>query len=333
MSARRGAFTLVELLVVLAILGILLSLILPAIQAARESGRCSTCQNNLKQVSLALLSHHEAQQHFPSGGWGHEWVGVPGRGSSDDQPGGWLYSVLPYLEQNDLHDLGLNLDAAVADAAYARRLTTPLPIFTCPTRRACSIWPAVEGYVRAPKPYGQVSRVARSDYAINGGSSRVLSWPGPASLAEGDRQSYWKHVTYANGFSGISHLHVGISLAAVDDGTSKTYLVGEKSLDPLHYEDGASQGDNESMYSGYCTDLHRFAGTVDKANPFLAPIRDGNERIDPPGFIRFGSAHYSGFLMAFCDGSVHSIDFDIDPEVHLRYGHRKDGGRPLNVLK
>jgi prepilin-type processing-associated H-X9-DG protein len=126
---------------------------------------------------------------------------------------------------------------------------------------------------------------------------------------------------------------VGVSLAAIEDGTSRTYLVGEKSLDPLHYLDGLSLGDNESMYSGYCTDLHRFAGTLDRTNPFVPPIIDGNEQIDPPGFVRFGSAHSSGFYMAFCDGSVRCIDYGIDPEVHLRSGHRKDGGRPLSALK
>jgi Protein of unknown function (DUF1559) len=334
MAVRRVATSLVELLSVLAVLGILVSLLLPAIQGARESSRRSACQNNLVQISLALLNHHEAHQQFPSGGWGHEWVGIPSRGSGNEQPGGWIYSVLPYLEQNDLHDLGLGLDGTAADEAYSRRLTTALAIFTCPSRRACSIWPAVASYMRTPKPYGKVSAVARSDYAINGGTSVASNWAGPANLAEGDNPAYWKHVESARRFSGISHLHLAIGIAAIEDGASKTYLVGEKSLDPRHYADGLSPGDNESMYSGYSTDLHRFAGRMEnKTNPFIPPILDGNEGIDPAGFVRFGSAHYSGFYMAFCDGSVRCIDYAVDPEVHLRCGHRKDAGRPLGMLK
>src|SRR5262245_23896057 len=135
MAARRTASTLAELLVVLAILGGLLSLLLPAVQAARESSRKNTCQNNVKRISLALLNHQDAQQSFPFGGWGHEWVGVPGRGSGRSQPGGWIYSLLPFLEQTDLHDLGLNLEGSAADEAYSRRLITPLAVFNCPTRR------------------------------------------------------------------------------------------------------------------------------------------------------------------------------------------------------
>src|SRR5258708_2752379 len=95
-------FTLVELLVVIAIVGILVGLLLPAVQAAREAARRTQCQNNLKQLSLAMISHHTAHQKFPSGGWGWYLVADADRGTGPQQPGGWNYAILPYLEQEAL---------------------------------------------------------------------------------------------------------------------------------------------------------------------------------------------------------------------------------------
>src|SRR5262245_38768587 len=106
-SSRRGAaFTLVELLVVIAIIGVLVALLLPAVQAAREAARRSQCANNLKQMALACLSHHDAKGYFPSSGWAWGVTGDPDRGSGKEQPGSWCYNILPYMEQQALHRLG-----------------------------------------------------------------------------------------------------------------------------------------------------------------------------------------------------------------------------------
>jgi prepilin-type N-terminal cleavage/methylation domain-containing protein len=134
--ARRG-FTLVERLVVIAIIGILVALLLPAVQAAREAARRNQCKNNLRQIGLAMLNHVDTKKYFPSGGWGAHWEADPNRGSGEDQPGSWIYNMLPYIEENALHDLGKGVD--VSTAAYTSAGTqlhqTPLVHFICPSRR------------------------------------------------------------------------------------------------------------------------------------------------------------------------------------------------------
>src|SRR5947208_1320984 len=98
---RRG-FTLIELLVVIAIIGVLLGLLFPAVQKVREAASRLQCANNLKQIGLALHNSHDTYRRFPSGGWGWAWVGMSDRGTGPDQPGSWIYNVLPHVEQGNL---------------------------------------------------------------------------------------------------------------------------------------------------------------------------------------------------------------------------------------
>ena len=114
----RNAFTLVELLVVITIIGILISLLMPAVQSAREAARRVQCQNNVKQLALAMISHETSTKRFPSGGWGWYWVGDPDRGLSwQNQPGGWVYTILPFIEQNNLFQMGTGQPSAQKLAA------------------------------------------------------------------------------------------------------------------------------------------------------------------------------------------------------------------------
>jgi prepilin-type processing-associated H-X9-DG protein len=340
---RNGSYvcgtTLIELLVSVAIISTLAALLLPALQTARESARRLQCANNLKNIGVGLLLYHNAHREFPGGGWGHFWVGVPERGVGPGQPGAWIYCLLPYIEESNLHAAGSEASGEVAMAAYTKRLETPLALFVCPSRRACQPWPIAENYpfAKSPRPFGTVTSLARSDYAINAGTAHVFGIGGPANFTQGDDPKYWTTGPSTPKFSGISHLRRGTKMKSILDGTGKTYLVGEKQIPVERYTDGSSPGDNVSLYSGYCTDLYRFAGIIENLklgfSIYVDPVPDATmATTSPPDYYRFGSAHQSGFNMVYCDGAVQFMSYDVASDVHFRAGHRADEGRPYESL-
>ncbi|NQT38164.1 MAG: DUF1559 domain-containing protein, partial [Planctomycetes bacterium] len=132
---RRRGFTLVELLVVIAIIGILIGLLLPAVQSVREAARRIQCANHLKQMGLGALNHEEAHGFFPSCGWGWAWIGDPDRGFGETQPGGWIYNLLPFVEQDALHNLGAGKSDSEKRAFAGEVANTPIAMFNCPSRR------------------------------------------------------------------------------------------------------------------------------------------------------------------------------------------------------
>src|SRR5687767_5884988 len=143
--SRRAAMTLVELLVVIAIIGMLIAMLLPAVQAAREAARSASCKNNLKQQALGVILHHDVQGFYPTGGWGWDWAGDSDRGFGLDQPGAWIFNVLPFIEQEALHDSASDGQPGIITPLQMARAgelcRTPLPVFNCASRRALHAFP------------------------------------------------------------------------------------------------------------------------------------------------------------------------------------------------
>jgi prepilin-type N-terminal cleavage/methylation domain-containing protein/prepilin-type processing-associated H-X9-DG protein len=347
----RAAFTLVELLVVIAIIGILVALLLPAIQAAREAARRTQCKDNVKNISLGCLLHEDAHGFLPSGGWGRFWTGDPNRGYGAEQPGSWIYNVLTFVEETTLRNLGSGqaISSAGFREASEKLHQTPVPIFQCPSRRASRLYLAAWLTVREQTwiaNLAQTQGVPKSDYAANSGDSQRHDTVGmiePASYAAAATAD-WTPTIYCDPRArtdparsnfqfcqtGVMYYRSGLKFAQITDGTSSTYLVGEKYLDPNAYDCtiitglGCTGGDQQSMYTGFEWDNHRVAW-----NPYVGVSREFYQpRQDTPGadYVQpFGSAHPGGLNMAFCDGSVQTISYDIDSDAHRWLANRSDG--------
>jgi prepilin-type N-terminal cleavage/methylation domain-containing protein/prepilin-type processing-associated H-X9-DG protein len=336
----RPAFTLVELLVVIAIIATLIGLLLPALQSAREAARRSACHNNLKQIAVAALNHESTRAYLPTGGWGIAWTGDPDRGFGSRQPGGWIYSILPFAEEQTLYSLGAGQTGAPRQAANTQRVATPMGGMYCPTRRSPTTYPWTQSwtFVGTSTP----TAVGRADYAANGGSvyhqtgelaggSAVPPWAsasaggsqnaGPADLAKGTDAAAQAHFrTFAAATNGVVHCGSAVKMAQIQDGSSKTLLVGEKYVDSAAYTDGSDGGDNEAALMGMGRDIVRWSR--DSANVTLPPMQD---RRSDQHVNSFGSAHPGGFGAAFCDGSVRTISFDVDSAAYVAITGRNDG--------
>ena len=139
-TKSRG-FTLVELLVVIAIIGILIALLLPAIQAAREAARRSQCSNNLKQMGMAAQNHVSTNNRLPTGGWSCRWIGNPDWGTGRHQPGGWMFNLLPFIEQKQTYMMQVGKTGAARINLAETMIRTCIPYLNCPSRRASALLP------------------------------------------------------------------------------------------------------------------------------------------------------------------------------------------------
>ncbi len=312
-SSPSKGFALVELLVVISIMFVLLGVLLPAVQMSREASRRAHCANNVKQLALAVQLFEISHRSYPSGGWGKIWAGVPDLGVGPKQPGGWIYQVLPNLEQEMLFSLGGS--EATNFIQNSQRLSTPLPVLHCPSRRAAGLFPNDKTWT--PPLHASVPALARNDYAMNGGSILVRYGSGPASLGEA-ADFDWPKMSQNNG---LCYQRSRVKVGQVTDGLSNTYLLGEKQVPHEHYFSGQDWGDNESAYGGDDRDLTRFTGWEH------APLSDFQTPYpyqDPLGGSSFGSPH-SIFHMAFADGSVTAMSYSVDVKVHRLQGDKADG--------
>jgi prepilin-type N-terminal cleavage/methylation domain-containing protein len=328
---KSSAFTIVELLIVIAIIAILIALLIPAVQAAREAARKMECTNNLKQIALAASNHEQSMNHYPTGGWGFNWVGDPNRGFGRKQPGGFFYNILPFMELKNTHDMPKVGDMAQKKRLSAVMLMQPMSSFNCPSRRymACTrVNPTYDTMVNAEKASTVESSPLwfHSDYKANGGS-RMYQWVmGPDSWVEGDDPTptgYFQSDSIAIAArknNGIAYQHSTVTNSDIADGTTHTYFVGEKFLNPDQYYTGVDFSDDHPFLGADDYDL---VGWTDQ--PPMRDRRGVSSKVSTP----FGSNHPYTFNMALCDGSVTSVKYDIDLEVHRTNGCRDD--RLLNL--
>jgi prepilin-type N-terminal cleavage/methylation domain-containing protein len=277
-TARRTGFTLLELLVVIAIIGVLIGLLLPAVQKVRETASRLTCSNHLRQIGLALHQHHDTHQVFPSnGGWdGRQFiqsttgnpvfvstrelpsglvaywgVGEPSK-SPQAQTGSWLYAILPFLEQ---------------EAVFRqRRWMVPIQGYNCPSRRSAQAYAVVND--------------SHGEYEGGGWSWAKSDYAGNALILTGQVvQLQPRHNS---------------QLSAVTDGTSHTILAGEKAFDPAVH----------IPTTWYWDEPYFLGGSGSTARRGIAVVRDA---VDNDFKQNWGSAHPGGALFVFNDGSVRSI--------------------------
>ncbi|MGA2799317.1 MAG: DUF1559 domain-containing protein, partial [Thermoguttaceae bacterium] len=267
---RRAGFTLVELLVVIAIIGILIALLLPAVQSAREAGRRLQCSNNLKQMAMAAQSHLSAIGRLPTGGWGSSWVGDPDRGAGRNQPGGWIFNLLPYIEEKNTYMLQAGKTGAARAAAAAVMIQTPLSFMNCPSRRAMVLVPPGQRILQQSQPRigeggaqvsDKVDFMARGDYAANDGTVWLdpnFEFPnfGPETRAFANSpQGMAIFAKFADNCTGVVFCGSSIRPIDIPDGLSHTLFIGEKFLNRNRYYDGLDSGDNENLYIGDNEDI------------------------------------------------------------------------------
>ena len=325
---RPRGFTLVELLVVIAIIGTLVGLLLPAVQAARESARRSLCQSNLKQISLATLNYVDAKRTFPPSYSDNNPAMNTPVAASDNYPAlAWSAYILPYIEYADLYDkimtqtqqgtvnwqtslTGWSTSVTSGTGAIAQR---PLKVYECPTN---------ERYLR---PSANTVTVSGTSYSLGKINYGVNCGNGPVQTIDA-----------SGGIAGISSQ---VKPSKVTDGLGKTMMIVERSTTPEPGTVNVSPGScggvacnwNKGQWIG-----PRIQGAAEGWHPGLNSP-DVESYGTNTGYLvnrsswNWGadwtnaSPHAGGLQAAYCDGAVSWVNENVDTTAYQRLRHKSDG--------
>jgi prepilin-type N-terminal cleavage/methylation domain-containing protein/prepilin-type processing-associated H-X9-DG protein len=282
----RG-FTLVELLVVIAIIGILVALLLPAIQAAREAARRSECMNHLKQIGVAIQTHHDVKKHFPQGRNGREQESVS-----------WAYFILPQIEEQALYDAFVD-GVRVDDNQNAKTMRTPIQIYACPSRRP----PAADrNFDNNNQPPVVLAAASLGDYAANAGLEE------DTGLEDEDWEDPLTRKVIDISLAGPIYTGSAVNARKVIDGLSKTLAVGEKHIRPVE-----SDWDEEMVHFEQ-GDTAFLAG-----DNIFAILRCSEEGLatgpDDDEDEKFGGPHPGVTMFVYLDGHADGLSNDTDVAI------------------
>lgn len=321
---QLSGFTLVELLVVIAIIGMLVALLLPAVQSAREAARRTQCQNNIKNAALAVLNYESARTIFPQGMTFPKALESTNIGVLSFFSANWIISILPNIEEQPLYD-SFNLKTRINDNTaplasnrnYIARGTS-IPALLCPSDAFNRVY-----YQGAISPHG--GNWARGNYAANAGGAYLLKGCAATDL---DKCAYnaesegWK----SNKRRGVMGPNVSVRIRQIEDGTSKTILIGEiragitekdargvwamghagASLLAMFGSEGDANGPN-ACYP-YSDDVVSDVCQKPQATTECVDCYDGTAFAQAT--VR--SLHKGGAFVAMCDGSVAFVSDDIE---------------------
>jgi prepilin-type N-terminal cleavage/methylation domain-containing protein/prepilin-type processing-associated H-X9-DG protein len=303
-STRRSAFTLIELLVVIAIIAILIALLVPAVQKVREAANRTTCQNNLKQLGLAMHSYHDNQKKGLPPGNGYL---TPRMHRS------WMVLILPFVEQDtrfkqiDMTKSQLdNTVNAFSGVSNRSVIQQPLPLVLCPSDG--------DSTPRTRTDDAANIVLALSNYASNIGDHRNAGGTGAPNPPYPQYGNGSNLATNTRGV--ITRYNYGAKFAEITDGLSNTFLLGEVIPSWCLWQDWGHQSFATTAYPVNWRN-------VDLANGTLAPNNADNT-------IVFRSKHTGGVQFLLCDGSVRFVSDGVNFAAYRAMASRA-GGETLSI--